>query len=49
MKQKTIAFNERQYEKLREESTLLGSSIASIIRSAVEEYLQKKEMGKNAQ
>ena len=43
MKQRPIAFNERQYQKLREESSLSGSSIASIVRLAVEDYLQKKE------
>ena len=42
MKQRPIAFNERQYEKLREESRLSGSSIASIVRLAVEEYLRNR-------
>lgn len=38
-----IIFNEAQLKKLRNESEVLGSSIASIVRLAVNNYFLKKE------
>jgi len=41
MKKILISFNEKQLDQLRNESEKLGSSIASIVRSATVKYFQQ--------
>lgn len=40
-----INFTEEQYTQLKEESKKLGSSMASIIRLALNQYFKEKENG----
>ena len=43
IEQISIGFNEKQKKLLDEESQRLGSSIASIVRSIITEYFEKRE------
>jgi hypothetical protein len=43
MKRIQITFNEKQLTQLESEKDRLGSSIASIVRSAVVDYFSKQE------